>query len=44
MKNFGFMLGIFFFNDPADEGSVSQENKRNYNGYGNNYKDQQANI
>ncbi|WP_262484668.1 hypothetical protein [Chryseobacterium phocaeense] len=44
MKNLSFMLDILFLDNPADKRSVGKENKRNNNCYGNNYKDQQANI
>ncbi|KFF16190.1 hypothetical protein [Chryseobacterium sp. JM1] len=44
VKNFSFMLNIFLLNDPADKRSVRYENEGYDNCYGNNYKDQQANI
>lgn len=44
MEYFSFMLDILLLNDPTDKGPVGKKNKGYYNCYGNNYKDQQADI
>jgi hypothetical protein len=44
MENFCLMLDIFLFDNPADEGPVSEQNKGYDNCYGNNYQNEQTDI
>jgi len=44
MLNFCLMLNVLFFNDPADERSVGKKNEGYDNCYGNNYKNEKADI